>query len=462
MNNLILIVFMLLLCPLCLRADIFDFDKGRMGKETLRAYAGRAVSCLPLLQTEDEVFREDLRMLTNIGAKYIGRAATYSWSGNMSLAAIEAHYKQVAERAKICHEADPQMLLQAGVFEIIYRDTANNTPIPAYVFEAFGKKPEDRHFDYDSMIKTYGPDAADRRPWGNDASAVPDIRKTETQMYFYWQITRYIDAGIEAFHLGQAEKMAGYDSRNYKYWDKVTALARKYAKQHARRGLALFDCHTAITSGGMKIGDRHICDLIGAGIVPDETEYKDGAYMCRICDYRDCWLQWIGRSDGGLHPLGFRVEDNFTILEFDNYGGNGKPFAPTFQAFYNWGFDDITWFALQPSWYRDQFLMECDIYLKNHNLDSEGRQQYFLQAPCRRLVTEKTTLTYTVKDPARKAEVTRLAELERASCRWEGDTVTITGSHDYRCNTPSDRCPNGFGQEEVIKRIFAGENNRRP
>ncbi|MBP5274154.1 MAG: hypothetical protein ILO36_04370, partial [Abditibacteriota bacterium] len=424
MDHFVFAFALLLLLPVCLQADALDFDKGRMDKETLRAYCSRAVSCLDLVTGEDDVFEEDLRMLLNIGAKYIGRAATYSWSGNMSYAAIEEHYKKAEQRAAACHKKDPQMLLQAGLFEIIYRDTANNTPIPPHVFRAFGLEPETRNFDYEKMIKTYGPDAASKRPWGNDASAVPDIRKLETRMYFYLQITRYIDAGYEAFHLGQAEKMAGYDPKNYKYWDKVTSLGRKYARKHARRGLALFDCHTAITSGGMKIGDRHICDVIGAGIVPDETEYKNGAYMCRICDYHDCWLQWIGRSAGGIHPLGFRVENNFTILEFDNYGGSGKPYEPTFQAFFNWGFDDITWFALQPEWYRNPFLMECDVFLKNHNLDSRGRQQYFLQAPCRRCITEKPVLAYRIKDPSQTENVERLLSLERAKWTIEGNEVT--------------------------------------
>ena len=52
------------------------------------------------------------------------------------------------------------------------------------------------------------------------------------------------DLPTEAVHLGQAEKDTGGQWEFYSGWDRVTTLARAYAKKHARRGIVLFDCHT--------------------------------------------------------------------------------------------------------------------------------------------------------------------------------------------------------------------------
>lgn len=439
----------------------FAFSDGAMTADVLRAYCSRAVTlagfCMEGIE-EDPIFEEDLRMLLNVGAKFVGRAAYYSWSGYLTKKQVESHFAKAAERAKAAHEADPEMILQAGVFEIIYDKTVNAIPIPAYVFEAFGLTPEKRNFKYADMVFKTGQYAESNNYWGISGSAVPDITQTETQMYFYWMISQYIDAGFESIHLGQAELMARYSQPNFKHWDTVTTLARAYAKEHARRGLVLFDCHTAIDSAGMKVGNRLICDMVGAGLVPSETYHQDGAYQCEVTDYYTCWLSWVGRSHGGRHPLGFDVEQNFTLMEFDNYGGNGNPNVSTPDAFYNWGYDDITWYALQPSWYRDQFLVETDEFLKKTELSSKGEQQYFLQPACRRVLTARPEpMTYTVQEKENMVEILILLQKEQVQIKRDGLTMEITVTKDYRANNPSDACPHGFGQEDTIRKLFLGE-----
>jgi len=449
-------------------ATSFQF-KGSMPKEVLRSFASRAIThqgfCV--VGTEpDPIFEEDLRMICNMGAKYIGRAAMYSWSGNMSAEAIDTHYRIAKEKAEAVHAVDPEIILQAGIFEIAYEQTVNNTAIPAYVLETFGQPIEERNFCYEKVVFPAGTKNRDGNDngigcWGNDASGVPDITQLETKMYFYYSITRYIDAGYEAFHMGQAEKMLLNRGNDYAYhWDEVLTPARAYAKEHARRGIALFDCHDAIDSPGLMVGDRLLFDIQGAGMCPDETVFEDGAQKCRIVHYDDCWLSWIGRSGGGKHPLGFDIEENFTIIEFDNYGQNGNPGVPTYQNFWNWGYDDVTWFALQPEWYRNQFLLECDSYLSNTEkiLDSEGKQQYFLQPVCRRCVVEYPKMQYTPSADCDMNGVMRYLEKEETEIADNGDgSYTLTIKKDYRSNTQSDICPNGGNQEATIRKIFLGK-----
>lgn len=443
-------------------ATNFTFN-GSMSKEVLRSYASRAVTSWIVLEGNDvdPIFEEDLRMTLRIGAKYLGRAASFSWSGNWTATQINEHFRIAKERAAIIHAADPEIILQGGVFEIVYKNTVNNTAIPAWVFTDFGLPVETRNFRYTDVAfpagHEYGPGF-----WGNGPdAAIPKIANVEAQMYFYYNICRYIDAGFEAVHLGQVEKMMHYQNANNAVeWDRVTTLGRAYAKKHARRGVVLFDGHSDISSAGLKVGNRLILDIQAAALVPNETKKADGAMQCSISNYKTNWLQWIGRTGGGTHPLGFQIDTNFTILEFDNYGGNGKPGVATPQAFYVWGYDDITWFALQPEWYRNQFLLECNTYLKANDLDSQGKQVYFLQPCLRRVLTSNQTMTYKPGGTYNVDFILDYFGIEKTKYVFNeaANTFDLTITKDYRANRQSDGCPNGSSQENTIREIFLGKN----
>jgi len=460
-------------------ATDFTFENGTMTKEVLRSYVSRAVThqgfCVQ--KSGNLLFEEDLRFLRRIGAKYIGRAAMLSWVGNMTAEEVENHFKIAKENAEKAHNADPEMILQAGIFEIAYKGTVNSVKIPTYVFEAFGETEEDRNFSWEKMVYPKGAIAVTGKDigigcWGSEESGVPDIRQLETKMYFYYMITRYIDAGYEAFHMGQAELMMGYDAKYSEHWQTLLSKAREYAKENARRGLALFDCHTAITSSGIKVGNNLVFDIQGAGMCPDETENKNGAMQAKLLHYkelipdREDGLSWVGRSAGGIHPLGFEIEENFTIIEFDNYGGNGMYGIATDKAFYNWGFDDVTWFAVQPEWYRNQFLKETAEYLSNSEicLDKDGKQQYFLQPVTRRVITpgEKKwypEIKYTPGEYADENFIFKFVDEEVADIEIGSDgTFTVISRSIYRANNNSDGCPGGFNQEDTIREIFLGKD----
>ena len=72
----------------------FQFDS-IMSKEVLGNYLSRAVTLQGFCvenNSEDLLFEEDLRMIRRVGAKFIGRAACYSWGGNMNNTQIENHF----------------------------------------------------------------------------------------------------------------------------------------------------------------------------------------------------------------------------------------------------------------------------------------------------------------------------------------------------------------------------------
>lgn len=222
------------------------------------------------------------------------------------------------------HEADPEIILEAFVAEIVRKSYVENISIPAWVFEAFGHTPENRNFRFEDIInKEKGPDY-----WGTNAG-YPDYSNQETLYWYYYCIRRYIDIGFECIHIQENDEQDLSEIANV---DKLLTMCREYAKTKARRGVVLFHSFFSMVNGGAKVGDRLLFDIQGNGLVPNETkkEVVDGETVmkCEISHYEDCWLSWFGRSNGGEHPLGFQVEICPTILEFDNYGGNGKPAPP--------------------------------------------------------------------------------------------------------------------------------------
>ena len=114
----------------------------------------------------------------------------------------EEHFEKSRIAAEKIHNADPEIILQACIFEALYREDVESVKVPAFVFEAFGLPFEDRFFDYDACIfdKSAG-------TW----DCMPDISQLETQMWFYYRGARYIDCGYEAFHMGQIHLYTGHD-----------------------------------------------------------------------------------------------------------------------------------------------------------------------------------------------------------------------------------------------------------
>ncbi len=158
-------------------------------------------------------------MLTNIGAKYIGRSLCL-WNGEDRFLKNIERAKQQAPKALA---ADPDMVLEACVFETV-SPGVEQIPIPDWVFTALGQSVETRNFVYTNMIYD---NPKQRRAMGRNAQ-VPDESRIETQLWFYYQAASYIDAGFEGIHFGQVEIMNKNDPGNA-HWAHLLALVRDYA-----------------------------------------------------------------------------------------------------------------------------------------------------------------------------------------------------------------------------------------
>jgi hypothetical protein len=188
---------------------------------------------------------DDLRMLTSIGAKFIGRSLCL-WGGE---AALLDNLEKAKQQVLAAVKADPEMLLEACIFEIVTTEV-EQIAMPGWAFSALGRPIEKRNFRYADMLYPDGRRVDQWRP----GSSVPDVSRPETKLYFYFLARSFIDAGFEAIHYGQVEIMNGNDP-DLTHCSQVSTLARSYATTHARRHMVLCDAH--VPHGGL-VRDGHL------------------------------------------------------------------------------------------------------------------------------------------------------------------------------------------------------------
>jgi hypothetical protein len=182
-----------LLCAFPAAAQDYHFD-GSMSRQVLENYLERSISFTELLHDDLTKPRnsrgvdpkDNLRLIVETNAKFVGRALMV-WGREKELPAFLDTAKPFAVAL---HKADPDFILQAAAFEIVTRGVEATT-IPERVLREFGQEPSaGRNFRYDDMLYT---DGRFVNHWGGRGS-VPDMSRLETRMWFYFLVTRYIDA----------------------------------------------------------------------------------------------------------------------------------------------------------------------------------------------------------------------------------------------------------------------------
>lgn len=193
--------------------------------------------------------------------------------------------------------------------------------------------------------------SCDQADWAEAQAVLNDgtVIRLETKLWFYFLGVSFIDAGLEAIHFGQTELM-NHNDRNLEHYAQVLALVRSYAAKHARRHMVVCDSH--VPSGGLVRDGKLLMDFHSFPLrimeVPDKPQdavlkvgFSDGIY---------------GRSKGGLTFSGWQCEHLPCLVEIDNRGVSRQPGQPRAGGCWEWGYDEITWFAHQSKEYRANWL----------------------------------------------------------------------------------------------------------
>jgi len=395
------------------KTDVFNknskyyFD-GSISRQVLENYLDRSVTAGYFLtpgSPENYLFpfrEDDIRMVQNIGAKFIGRSI-YRWSeeSKMGDPAFLSYAKRLIDRM---HEYDPEIIFQACIFESVSNDV-NNLAIPEWVFKAFNMPVEKRNFNAAEMTKRIDPNTLAAM-----GGRCPMVNNFETKLWFYFLARSYIDIGCEAFHLGQVN-VIGRDDPNKDNYKEILDMIRDYAKKNARRHYVLLDGHTpfgGFVRDGVSLLDfnsfplriKEVEDKPMEGIL--EVGHSDGIYK---------------KSQGAISPSGWKAESMPYLVEFDNFGmrRNPPPGEANLADHFCWGYDDITWFALQDEEYRNKWLWYAFDWLRE--TDPNGHLQICL---IRMISHPESSRTY----------------------------------RSYFANTKSVACPVGFSQEETIKELW--------
>ncbi len=379
----------------------YAFD-GSITRPVLENYLARSITMMDLLSGRGNP-DDNIRMLKDTGAKFAGRAL-YRWGGEHALPDMLARARTIVPKV---HAADPELILQAGIYEIVSHNVSK-IPVPAWVFEEFDLSFEERTFNYEAMRF---PEGHHHNHWYKGAS-VPDITQRETRMWFFYLAAEYVQVGCEAIHFGQVALIGKSDKDHAHWWD-VLSRVRRYAKQHARRRMVICDAHTP--HGGPRYdSDKLLFDFHSFPLRIDEVPDRPQEGVLKM-GYLD---SLFGRSNGGLTPSGWRCEHLPFLVELDNFETTGKE-GQNIGGHWIWGQDEIVWFAHQPEAYRNQWLRYAWKWVREH--DANG----FLEMPGSR------GLAYPV----------------------EGENGRRIGW--YFANRPSAATPTGFNQEDTIKAIWA-------
>ena len=330
-----------LLCACTQKADDkYHFD-GKPSAEVLDNYLDRAVTIMGLMSDTYPDKEADIDFIVETDAKFVGRAVCV-WGGENIF-----KDKEWLERAKsvasAVHEAAPDVVLQGCCFEY-YTSRVEELPIPAWTFESLGLPVEERCFDMESM---YYPDGTFVGFW-YDGNSVPDIRQTETQLWYSFLIGTFVEMGCEAVHLGQTMLMGSQDT-DWKAYDEFLSKMHAFYDPKARRHYVLYDAHGG--EEGMFTPDgRSVLDYNAFPMRIEETP-EDGYLTARLRP---------GFTDAmyGAYPHPY-------LVEFDNWGVSSHPGEPAdrtdpdldfSEQIYVWGYDEISWLYSLPEQQRREWL----------------------------------------------------------------------------------------------------------
>ena len=406
------VIFFVFSCKETVPEKNYEFD-GAISKEVLINYLSRSITFNGLSMSD--TYEDDLRLVKNIKPKFVGRVS-YVWNNETdfpgrakgTITETKEVFERAARAVKDLHAIDPDIVAQACLFEIVDSLYISKIKIPAKVFEEFGLQPENRNFSYSDMLYTNG---LFYNRWGKGRS-VPDLSKIETQLFWFFLGSTYIDLGFESLHAGQINLMNSADKDEDRVFQMLDRL-RDYAKKNGRRHFVMFDAHTY----GNLSEDGHL--LFDFHSYPQRPEELCEKPLECILDLNALDGRVIYQnSKGGITPSGWECESLPYIVEFDNSGidwdHQGQCDNPT--EIWPWGWEESAWFSHCSPEYRAEWLQYVVKWLQEN--DPVG----FLEMPVK------------IPTEAREADGLRI---------W------------YRANKKTEACPLGYSDEEAIKAAWA-------
>lgn len=278
------------------------------------------------------------------GAKMILQAEN-TWRDS---AITPADIEKLSPVLSLTHNKDPETIFNVFIAERVNKDYVNGISIPKYVFDAFNIPTVNRNFDYDLMFNSSWPYI---NIWGANNSA-PDITQLETQMWYYYYSTLYINAGFESIWLGQIYVTAKSDI-GYTETHKLVQKIREYGSEHARRKYIIVISHQLgdVLYEGQPIFD-HLFYITHFGL---DSNNNMKAYIPSN-NWINCDLYASACEYYSRHALS---ENMPLLLMFDNGGSMHDPHHPQLN-----GFDPITYFATRPKSQRHEYLLRISTEVK--------------------------------------------------------------------------------------------------
>ena len=333
------------------KADSFSFD-GKPSPEVLNNYLDRAITMMGLLTDSYPDKDADIDFIVDTGTKFVGRAVCI-WGGEKRLN-DQAWLADARAYADKVHAAAPEVVLQGCCFEYMTEEI-EEIPIPAWVFESLGLPVEERNFSMQAMLY---PDGSFVGHWG-DGHSVPDIRQTETQLWYSYLIGNFVEMGCEAVHLGQT-MLVGSQDKDWQAYDAFLAKMHAYYDPKARRHYVMYDAHAG--EEGMFTPDgRSVLDYNAFPMRIEETP-QNGHLTAQLRP---------GFTDAmyGTYPHPY-------LVEFDNWGVSSHPGEPSDRSdvnlpfeeqIYIWGYDEITWLYVLPEQERQEWLRYAYHWIKEND-----------------------------------------------------------------------------------------------
>jgi hypothetical protein len=405
-------------------AQQYQFN-GNMSRQTMDDYLDKSIMMQNIGRPDaSSSERADaVAMLGYVGAKFVGRIVT--WYGELGYEngmmtplnpSNPIYFSTLQSTINAIHANDPDVICQAAILEYL-NNNIEQSIIPDTVFRdvdaAFGRSSTNTTRYVIAANMRYNPTfgyIVSGHPINDyEKTTTPDITKPETQYWFYYLAKLYIDAGCEAIHFGQLEMMNRNDIGN-KCWYTLLTAVRQYAASHARRHTILLDGHTrglyyepslAINLSDWQwrttpndVSKQLLLDFHSSPIRFDEVENDpnqncSGPFRVTLNSHSDLMIE---NSFGGISPAGYVNWSTPYLLEHDNWNSDtivGCAFDNNARGWMLWGWDEITWFAMQPPAYRAENLKYA--YHRIKCLDTNGH----LEMPGRRIIdSPKHPYTY--------------------------------------------------------------------